>query len=209
MYECLKKQFQGRIYRKPRDIEEFMDDILIYFKRGQTRRYDQDWEDRLYRTLRKLDPDQEWMKWTAKKRIRTLKKQGISLEVYHQKTLKEINEQKEKEIEEEIKRNTKNMTPIQAWRYRDEYLKNIQRKKETSDIDSILTEKLQKVYLKDNDDDPESWKAMKWKKFKKAGKKKGILEMKRLVNKWLGREKSDIGGRGNSLPNPVYGIARV
>jgi hypothetical protein len=38
MYECLKKQFQGRIYRKPRDIEEFMDDMLIYFKRNQTRR---------------------------------------------------------------------------------------------------------------------------------------------------------------------------
>jgi hypothetical protein len=43
MYNFLKDHFQGRIYRKSRDIEEFMEDIMEYFKRNQTRRYNHEW----------------------------------------------------------------------------------------------------------------------------------------------------------------------
>jgi hypothetical protein len=54
-----------------------MEDILIYFKNGQTRRYNQKREDKLYKILERLDPEQDWMKWTTTKRIKYLKKQGV------------------------------------------------------------------------------------------------------------------------------------
>jgi hypothetical protein len=95
MYDFIRKHCQGRFYRKPRDMEEFMADIMEYFTRGQIRRYNQDWEDILYKTHVKLDPDQERGRWTTKERIENLKKQGISLE-------------------DDIKEHTKNMAPKQA-----------------------------------------------------------------------------------------------
>jgi hypothetical protein len=192
MYEFMKEHFQGRIYRKPRDLEEFMGNIMIYFEKGQTRRYNQNLEDRLYKTLVRLDPDQEWMRWTTKKRIKELQRQGVELEVNRQKSQKEIDRQKEKDMEAEIKKHTKNMSPIQVWKYKDEFLKNVQKGKETPDLSNALTEKLLEVHLKDTDESIDSRTTLEWRKFRKVGKKKGIYEMKRLVNKWLGREKSDI-----------------
>jgi hypothetical protein len=72
MYNFMDEHFQGRLYRKPRDIEEFAEDLMIYFEKGQTRRYDQNWEDRLYKTLARLDSDREWMRRTTKNRIKKL-----------------------------------------------------------------------------------------------------------------------------------------
>jgi hypothetical protein len=127
---------------------------------------------------------------------------------------------KEKEMEREIKRLTMNMTPIQAWKLRDDYLKNLSKDKEQPDLYNALTEKLLDVHLKDIQEDNDQRKPLKWKNFKKMRKKKGINYIKRSVNKWLGREKSDIrdkidkereriGGRANGLPNPVLGIVLV
>jgi hypothetical protein len=51
------------------------------------------------------------------------------LEVYRQKTEKEIRKLKEKQIEEYIVKHTKNMIPIKAWAFRDKYLKELGQKK--------------------------------------------------------------------------------
>jgi hypothetical protein len=84
------------------------------------------------------------------------------------------------------------MTPIEAWRYRDNYLKQLQEGKATPDLQNVLTNKLLEVQLKEIDEENNNRKMLIWKKFKKTGKKKGVTIMKRLVNKWLGRERSDI-----------------
>jgi hypothetical protein len=54
----------------------------------------------------------------------------------------------------------------------------------------MLAEKLLEVQLKDFGEDMERKKTLEWKKFIKVGKRKGINTMKRLANKWLGREKA-------------------
>jgi hypothetical protein len=84
------------------------------------------------------------------------------------------------------------MIPIQAWKYRDEYLKNLQNGKETPDLNNAISEKLLEVHLKDIDDEFDHRRTLEWRKFRTIGKKKDMHKMKRLVNKWLGRKKSDI-----------------
>jgi hypothetical protein len=74
--DFIKKQFQGRIYRKSRNIDEFIEDIDYYFLHGQTKRYIQAWEKRLYKTLKLLDPEGGWIEWKAKDRISELKEEG-------------------------------------------------------------------------------------------------------------------------------------
>jgi hypothetical protein len=60
MCDFIKKHFQGRFYRKPRDVNEFIEDIAESMLNGQTKKYTQEWEDRLYKTLILIDPSGSW-----------------------------------------------------------------------------------------------------------------------------------------------------
>jgi hypothetical protein len=86
------------------------------------------------------------------------------------------------------------MSPIQALMFRKKYLRKLQEKeeKQTLDLENVLTEKLANDYLKDVEEEVKLKKTMKWDYFKKLGKHMKLNTMKRLVGKWLGREKSDI-----------------
>jgi hypothetical protein len=42
IYVFIKKHFQGRFYRKPRDIDEFIEDVAEYMLNGQTKKYTQE-----------------------------------------------------------------------------------------------------------------------------------------------------------------------
>jgi hypothetical protein len=54
--DFIKKHFQGRIYRKPRDMDEFIEYLSYYSLHGQPKKYTQAWERRLYKTLKLIDP---------------------------------------------------------------------------------------------------------------------------------------------------------
>jgi hypothetical protein len=119
---------------------------------------------------------------------------GVHLEVYKEKSAKEIQRLKEKKVEHHIKKQTKSMNPIQALMFRENCLRELQEKeeKQTPDLEKVLAEKLMNDYLKDVDEEVKLKKTMKWKYFKKLGKHKKLNTIKRMVEKWLGREKSDI-----------------
>jgi hypothetical protein len=107
MYDFIKKHFQGRFYRNPRNIEEFVEDIGYYFLNEQTRKYTQAWETRLYKTLKLLDPEQYLQEWKTNNRIASLEEAGVRLEVYKERSAKEIRKMKEKKIEQHIRKQTK------------------------------------------------------------------------------------------------------
>jgi hypothetical protein len=83
------------------------------------------------------------------------------------------------------------MNPIQGVMFRENYLKELHEKKEkqTPDLENVLTEKLLNNHLQNVDEEVELKKTMKWKYFKKLGKHKKLSTIKRMVGKWLGREK--------------------
>jgi hypothetical protein len=192
MYNFLKENMQGRIYRKPKDIEEFYEDIMYYFKNQQTRRYDQKWEKRLSDTIYEVAPDEDSGEWTTKQRIKMLKKEGIELEVYKRLTTKEANRKKEEEFNKMIKEKTKGMDPCMAYRYKNRIMNELYGEKKQPDYENEITMQLIDVHLKEEEEEIEHTKSLKWRKFKEMGMKLGISDMKRKVQKWLGREKSDI-----------------
>jgi hypothetical protein len=192
MYNFLKENIQGRIYRKPKDIEEFFEDICHYFRKGQTRRYDQDWEDRLYEVMIDVDPYTDIVEWTTKQRIRMFKKEGIDLKVYKRLTTNQAEKKKEEEFEEMIRKKTKKMNPYQAFMYRDRIMKEQYGEKKQPNLENEMTEKLINVHLKDEKDEIDQTCSLKWKRFKSLGNKNGIYEMKKKIRRWLGRERSDI-----------------
>jgi hypothetical protein len=142
MYDFLKKHFQGRIDRKPRDIDEFCEDVLYYFTKRQTRRYDQDWEERLCNTLEELDPERDWEEKTTKKRIKELKKVGVELKVYKRLTTKQAMQKKEEEMEKEILRKTKKMNPMEAYIYRERIIKEQKEEKDQPSLENEITNRL-------------------------------------------------------------------
>jgi hypothetical protein len=189
MYDFLKKHFLGRIYRKPMNLEEFFEDMLYYFKEQQTRRYVQDWEERLYNTVKEIDPDIEYKEFTTKKRIKQLGEMGIKLKVYKRLTTKQALKKKEEELEKEIERKTKHMNPIQAFIYRDKFMKEQREERVQSYLQNEITKRLLNIHLKDEEGEIDKEQSMIWEEFKKEGKRLGIHEMKRKVQKWLGRGK--------------------
>jgi hypothetical protein len=84
--DFIKKQFQRRIYRKSRDIDEFIEDVGYYFLHGQTKRYRQAWGKRLYETLKLLDPEGSCIEWKVKDRISELEEEGVDFEIYKERT---------------------------------------------------------------------------------------------------------------------------
>jgi acetyl-CoA carboxylase beta subunit len=130
MHDFSKKHFQGRFYRKPRDIEEFNEDVMEYMLNVQTKKYTQECENRLFKTLMMIGPDNDWERWSTKERISVLDEAGVYLEVRNEKSVKEIQRLKEKKIEQRIKKHTKNMNTIQGLIFRENYLKELQEKEE-------------------------------------------------------------------------------
>jgi hypothetical protein len=169
--------------------------MQYYFKKQQMRRYDQDWEERLYKTLMELDPKLDCEEMSTKKRIKPLRKIGIKLKVYKKLTVKQAQKKKEEEMEKKIKRRTKNMGPIEAYRYRDNFLKEQNEEKDQPDLMNDFTNILLDIHLKEEKEEIDKGKSMVWENFKKEGKRIGIYDMKKKVRKWLGREKSDIRER--------------
>jgi hypothetical protein len=192
MYSFIKENVQGRIYRKPKNVEEFYEDILFYLENRQARRYNQEWEDKLYDVLEEVAPNDDYELWSTKQRIRMFKKQGIELEVYKRLTTKEAQEKKEKEVEKMIKKKTKGMDPCTAYKYRTQVWNEIYGEKKQPDWENEVTMRLMDTYLEEEAEEIENTKSLKWKKFKKMGKKHGIHNMKKKVQKWLCREKSDV-----------------
>jgi TPP-dependent pyruvate/acetoin dehydrogenase alpha subunit len=99
-----------------------------------------------------IDPEGSWVEWKTKDRIRELKEAGVKLEVYKKRTEKEIRKLKERKIEHHIKKHTRNMNPIEAMIFRDNYYKKLQEKekgKEFSDLENVLTEKLVNTHLQE------------------------------------------------------------
>jgi CBS-domain-containing membrane protein len=123
MYDFIKKHFQGRFYRKARNVEEFIEDVSEYFLNGQAKKYAQTWEKRLCNTLKLIDPNGNRVEWTTEDRIEALEEAGVELEIFREKWAKEIRKLKEKKIEQQLKKQTKNMKPIEAILLRDNYLK--------------------------------------------------------------------------------------
>jgi hypothetical protein len=97
MYDFIKKHFQGRFYRKSRDVNEFIEDIAEYMLNGQTKKCIQEWEDRLYKTLMLIDPSGSWGRWKTIERIIDLEDMGVHLEVCKEKSAKEIRKDEGKE----------------------------------------------------------------------------------------------------------------
>jgi hypothetical protein len=86
MNDFIKKHFQGRFYRKRRNRDEFIEDISYYFLNGQTKKYIQAWETRLYKTLKLLDPDSYRNERRTKDMIREVEEAGAELKVYKERT---------------------------------------------------------------------------------------------------------------------------
>jgi hypothetical protein len=102
---------------------------------------------------------------------------------------------KEREIEHHIRKQTRNMKPVDAMIFREDSFNQLQEKEKRNqslDLENKLTEKLMESYLPDVEDEIDLKKTLKWKNFKKIAKHKKLLDMKRLVEKWMGREKRDI-----------------
>jgi hypothetical protein len=139
-----------------------------------------------------LAPDDEIGLWTTKQRIKMFKKEGVDLEVYKRLTTKEAQKKKEKEFEKMIKEKTKGIDPCTAYRYKARLWSEMYEEKKQPDWENEVTMKLIETHLKEEEEEIEHTKSVKWKNFKEMGKKLGIHNMKRKVQKWLGREKSDI-----------------
>jgi hypothetical protein len=56
----------------------------------------------------------------------------------------------------------------------------------------VLADKFVDTYLQDFDEEIDLKKTLKWKNFKKIAKHKKLFDAKKLVEKWMKREKSDI-----------------
>jgi hypothetical protein len=142
MMDFIKKHFQERIYRKPKNIDEFIEDICYYFLHDQTKKYTQAWEKRIYKTLKLDDPEGSWVEWKTNDRINDLEEAGIDLEIYKEGTEKEIRKMKKREIEHHIRKLTKNAKSIDAMIFRDNYFKQLQEKgkgKISPDLENALT----------------------------------------------------------------------
>jgi hypothetical protein len=169
--------------------------MIYYFRKQQTRRYDQDWEERLYNTLKEIDPDLECEEFPTKKRIKQLGKMGIKLKVYKRLTTKQALKKKEEELEKILAKKTKHMSPIQAFMYRDKFMKEQKEEKDQPDLENEIANKLLKEYLKEEKEEIDQTQSLVWEEFKKEGKRTSVHGMKKKVHKWLGREKSDIRGK--------------
>jgi hypothetical protein len=106
---------------------------------------------------------------------------------------KDFKRLKERKVEHHIKKQTKNMNPIEPLMFRGKYLKELQEKeeKQTPDLENILTKKLLNNYLQNVDEEVKLKKTLKWKYFKKLRRHQKLTTIKRMVGKWLGREKSE------------------
>jgi hypothetical protein len=91
-----------------------------------------------------------------------------------------------------IKEKTKGLDPCTAYRYKSRLWSELYEEKKQPDWENEVTKKLIEVHLKEEEEEIEHTKSLKWKKFRELGKNIGIGNMKRKVQKWLGREKSDI-----------------
>jgi hypothetical protein len=87
------------------------------------------------------------------------------------------------------------MNPRDAWLYREKYMKKIEEKEkgeQSPDLENVLTEIFINTCLQEVDEDIDIRKTLKWKSLKKFAKHLKVHEMKKYIEKWLGREKSDI-----------------
>jgi TPP-dependent pyruvate/acetoin dehydrogenase alpha subunit len=81
----------------------------------------------------------------TKDRISDLEEAGVDLEIYKERTEKEIRKMKEWEIEHHIRKQTKNMKPTDAMIFRDSYFKQLQEKekgKQSPDLEDVFTGKI-------------------------------------------------------------------
>jgi hypothetical protein len=80
--------------QKTKEHRLFIEDISLYFLNGQTRKYTEAWETRLYKTLKLLNPDGYWSEMKIKGGICDVEKAGAKLEVYRERTETEIRKMK-------------------------------------------------------------------------------------------------------------------
>jgi hypothetical protein len=71
--------------------------------------YTQAWDRRLYKTQKSLDLEGRSIEWKTKDRISDLEEAGADLEIYKERTEKEIMKITEREIEQHKRKQTKNM----------------------------------------------------------------------------------------------------
>jgi hypothetical protein len=109
-------------------MDEFIEDISIYFLMGLTRKYNQAWGTRFYKTLKLLDLDGGWRIVKTRERIEAVAEAGGELEVYKERKEKEIRKLKEKKIEYFIKKHNENMNPTEARLFSDNNIKIVARK---------------------------------------------------------------------------------
>jgi hypothetical protein len=68
-----------------------------------------------------------------------LEEAEVDIEIYKERTEKEIRKMKEREIEHRIRKQRKNMKPIDAMIFRDNYFRQSQEKKKKSNHQALRT----------------------------------------------------------------------